>query len=135
MKLSFMWRSVRVVTAGVLATIFAGPQNLVAQAHVVSQLELHRQAVAASQARQQNLDIVNHFLSSPTAAKAISIVHADAQQVKTAVSNLSDQELAQLASRAQKAQADFAAGNITDHDLLIILIAILALVLIIVAVR
>ena len=32
------------------------------------------------------------------------------QEVKKAVAGLSDEELAQLASRAQKAQADFAAG-------------------------
>jgi hypothetical protein len=130
-----MWRSLRVITACVLATIFAVPQNLMAQAHVVSARELQRQAVAASQARQQNLEIVTRFLSSPTAARAIAIAHGDAQQVKTAVSNLSDQELALLAARAQKAQADFAAGKMSDHDLLIILIAIVALVLIIVAVR
>ena len=133
--LSLMWRSLRVITACVLATIFAVPQNLMAQAHVVSARELQRQAVAASQARQQNLEIVTRFLSSPTGARAIAIAHADAQQVKTAVSNLSDQELALLAARAQKAQADFAAGKMSDHDLLIILIAIVALVLIIVAVR
>jgi len=67
--LSLMWRSVRVVTACVLATIFAVPQNLMAQAHVVSPRELQRQAVTTSQARQQNLEIVTRFLSSPTAAK------------------------------------------------------------------
>lgn len=133
--LSLMWRSARVVTACVLATIFAVPQNLVAQAHVVSPRELQMQAVAASRARQQNLETVTRFLSSPAAAKAMTIAHADAQQVKSAASKLSDQELARLASRAQKAQSDFAAGRITDHDLLIILIAVVALVLIIVAVR
>ena len=34
-----------------------------------------------------------------------------------------------------KAQTDFAAGNIDDHDLLIILVCIAALILIIVAVH
>ena len=46
-----------------------------------------------------------------------------------------DQELARLASRADKAQADFAAGRLEDRDLLIIVVAIAALVLLIVAVR
>jgi hypothetical protein len=55
--------------------------------------------------------------------------------VKTAVSSLSDQELAQLAARSTKAQADFAAGRLEDRDLLMILVAMAALVLIIVAVR
>jgi hypothetical protein len=48
---------------------------------------------------------------------------------------LSDQELAQLASRAQRAQAEFAAGRLSDRDLLILILGIAALVLIIVAVR
>jgi hypothetical protein len=55
--------------------------------------------------------------------------------VKKAVASLSDAELAQLASRAQKAQADFAAGHLSDRDLIIILVVIAALILIIVAVR
>jgi hypothetical protein len=59
----------------------------------------------------------------------------DPEQVKTAVASLSDAELAQLASRANQGQADFAAGNMSDHDLLIIVVCIAALVLIIVAVR
>jgi hypothetical protein len=48
---------------------------------------------------------------------------------------LSDQDLAQLSSRAQKAQADFAAGNLSDRDLILIILGIAVLVLIIVAVR
>jgi hypothetical protein len=56
-------------------------------------------------------------------------------RVKVAVSTLSDEELAQVSARVDKAKADLAAGNLTDRDLLIILLAIVALVLIIVAVR
>ena len=48
---------------------------------------------------------------------------------------LSDDELARLASRVRTAQADFAAGTLSDRDLIIILIAVAALILIIVAVR
>jgi hypothetical protein len=55
--------------------------------------------------------------------------------VKNAVSRLNDEELAQLAARASKAQADFAAGRLSDRDLIIILLAVVALILIIVAVR
>jgi len=59
----------------------------------------------------------------------------DPEHVKTAASTLTDQELARLASRADKAQADFAAGTLSDRDLIIILVGIAALILIIVAVR
>jgi hypothetical protein len=51
------------------------------------------------------------------------------------VSFLSDQELARLAVRSETAQKDFAAGRISDRDLLIILVGIAALILVIVAVR
>jgi hypothetical protein len=124
----------RVITACILVSIFAIPQSLFAQ-HLVSQSDLQQQLLAASQTRRNNLETVQRFLSSPLAGKAMASLHADGRQVRSAITSLSDQELAQLAARANKAQADFAAGNITDHDLLIILIVVLALILIIVAVK
>lgn len=128
---------VRALTACVLATIFAVPQNLLAQAaeHVVSSSELQKAAVEASRARQQNLDTLKEFFSSESAQRALKAAHTDPEQVKKAVASLSDAELAQLASRAKKAQADFAAGNLSDRDLIIILILVAGLILIIVAVR
>lgn len=130
-----VWQPVRTLMAGVLALFFAFPSNLAAQAHVVSPADLQKETMAASQVRQRNLQTVTQFLSSPRAQKALRSAHMDPAQVKTAVSTLSDQELAQLASRSANAQADFAAGRIDDRDLLIILVAIAALILIIVAVR
>jgi hypothetical protein len=127
----------RAVAAVALAAVFALPQNLVAETanHVVSPSELQQVAVKASVARQQNRDEVQQFLSSEQAQKALKTAHMNPEQVKTAVSTLDDAELAQLASRVQKAQADFAAGSLSDRDLIIILVAIAALILIIVAVR
>ncbi len=127
----------RFATACVLAAIFAVPQSLMAQAtaHVVSSADLQQAAVAASQTRQQNLDTVRAFLSSDRALKALKNAHMDPQQVKDATSKLNDAELAQLAARSQKAQADFAAGSFSDRDLILIILAIAVLVLVIVAVR
>ena len=128
---------VRALTAGVLVTILTIPQGLFAQAaeHVVSPSELQKAAVNASRSRQQNLDTLKEFFSSEKAQNALKAAHTDPEQVKQAVASLSDEELAKLAARAQKAQADFAAGNLTDRDLIIILVLIAALILIIVAVR
>ena len=128
---------VRALTACLLATIFAIPQNLFAQTaeHLVSSSELQKAAVEASRVRQQNLDTLKEFFSSERAQRALRAAHTDPEQVKKAVASLSDAELAQLASRAQKTQADFAAGHLSDRDLIIILVAIAALILIIVAVR
>ena len=128
---------VRALTACVLVTIFTIPQNLFAQAteHVVSSFEPQKAALDASRVRQQNLDTLKEFFSSERAQRALKAAHTDPEQVKKAVASLSDAELAQLASRAQKAQADFAAGHLSDRDLIIILVVIAALILIIVAVR
>ena|SRR5947209_116101 len=126
---------VRIATACVLAGIFAVPPTLLAQVHVVTPQDLQNQTLRAGAARQHNLNTLNSFLSSPEAQRAFNSAAIDGRQVKAAVSTLSDQELARLASRANQAQADFAAGRMNDHDLLIILIAIAALILIIVAVH
>jgi hypothetical protein len=130
---SLVWQSARVFAACLLVTIFAVPQNLAAQVHVVSPSELEQQTLERTRERQKNLEIVNRFFSSSTAQKAMSMVHTDPDQVKIGVSRLSDEELARLSERAQKAQADFAAGSISDRELLIILIAALILVVIILA--
>ena len=132
---SFTNQFVRALAAGMLALVFMIPQDALAQNHVVSPSELQSAVVASTQARQHNLDTLQQFVSTPTAEKAMKSAHLDAQQVKNAVSQLNDQELAQLASRANKAQSDFAAGRLSDRDLIIILVAIAALILIIVAVR
>jgi hypothetical protein len=75
------------------------------------------------------------FLSSKEAQQALKSAHMDPQEVKTAVQQLDDEDLARLSARAEKAQREFAAGNLSDRDLLIILVCVAALILIIVAVR
>ena len=133
--ISVLRRTIRVSTASLLLVVLAVPSNLLAQSHVVSLAELQQQTQAASRARQNQIETLQRFLSTPVAQHALRSAHMDAAKVQAAVSSLSDQELAQLAARASKAQADFAAGTMSDRDLLLILVAIAALILIIVAVR
>lgn len=132
-----LWRLIRSLVTAALVTIFVLPQNLVAQAsqHVVSPSDLKDATVDTSQVRRQNVDTLDKFLSSDKARQALESARMNPEEVKNAVAGLSDQELAQLATRAQKAQADFAAGSMSDRDLIIILVCIAALILIIVAVR
>jgi hypothetical protein len=125
----------RMAIATVLAALFIVPTDALAQSHVVSPADLQKQAVAASQVRQHNVETVQQLLSTPTAEKALESAKIDPQQVKTAVSTLNDQELAQLAARADRAQADFTAGTLSERDLIWIILGIAVLVLIIVAVR
>ena len=128
---------VKACTAAALVAVCAAPQSLMAEAagQLVTPQELQKATVDASRQRQQNQETLDRFLSSPEAKKALEANHMNPEQVKKAVAGLSDQEMAQLAQRATKAQNDFAAGNIDNHDLLIILVAIAVLILIIVAVH
>ena len=123
-------QSARVVIACVLVAIFSVPPSLLAQTHVVSSSDMQRELISATQQRQLNVEKVRQFFSSEMAQRALKTAH-----MKTGVASLSDAELAQLASRADKAQADFAAGTLSDRDLLLIILGIAALVLIIIAVR
>ncbi len=61
----------RAIVALVLATLFFIPSDLLAQSHVVSPADLQKQVVSASQTRENNLQTVQKFLSTPTAEKAI----------------------------------------------------------------
>ncbi|HWQ53872.1 MAG TPA: hypothetical protein VN442_09310 [Bryobacteraceae bacterium] len=117
-----------------LVTGFAFAPSASAQTQIVSPEELQSAIVAATHVRQTNRDAVASFLTTPKAEKALRTARLDAAQVKAAVASLDDGELARLATRAQQAQADFAAGRISERDLLWILVGIAALILIIVAV-
>ena len=65
----------------------------------------------------------------PKAQKAFQQARVNPEQVKKAVSGLSDRELAQLSQRATKAQRDFAAGDISTEMPILILVAVLPVIL------
>jgi hypothetical protein len=117
----------------VLAIVVVVPSGLIAQTgHVVSPADLQRQAAAVTQTRQQNIEKVRSFLSSPAAEQTMQKAHFNSGQVKAAVPNLSDDELSQLAARADKAQQDFAAGVLTTRDIALIILGVVVIILIIV---
>ena len=124
-----------ILLAFVFALATANPQPALAQDHVVSPSVIQRDITATSSARLQNQAQLENFVSSPEAVQALKAAHISLSQVKNAIPNLSNEEMAQLASRSEAARADFAAGRMSDRDLIIILIAIVGLILIIVAVR
>ena len=119
----------------ILAMMCQIPASVLAQSHVVTPADLQKEITQASETRQNNINTVRQFLSTPRAEKAMKSARIDPREVRAAVSTLDDQELARIASRADKAQSDFAAGTLGERDLLLIIIAIAALILIIVAVR
>ena len=122
-----------VMTAVFAAAMSAAPVlGAAAPQHLVTPNQLQQSAVNASQARQQNIQELRQFLSLPQAQKAFHQAHVSPEQVKKAVSGLSDQELAQLSQRATKAQRDFAAGAITNEELILIILGIILLIVIII---
>jgi hypothetical protein len=132
---SVLRQSARPMIALLLVTLFLIPADLRAQGHVVSPADLKKQVMSASQQRQHNLETLQQFLSTPLAEKAMKDAKVDAQQVRSAVSTLNDDDLAKLSARADKAQNDFAAGDLSQRDLIIIILVVVVIVLIIVAVR
>jgi Flp pilus assembly protein TadB len=127
--------SVGVLISCILTILLATPPSLQAQQRVVSSADIRQELVKATQTRRQNREKVNELFSSKAAQKALKRAGMDLAEVKAGISTLSDAELAQLTSRADRARDDFAAGRLSDRDLLIILVGIAALILIIVAVR
>jgi hypothetical protein len=124
-----LWQSTRIVVGCILISLFAFSPNINAQTPVVSQAEIHKALVNTSQTRQKNLEKVKQFISTGPATGKV-----DAVRVNTAAATLSDAELARLAARADKVQSDFAAGRLSERDLLFIILGFAALILIIVAV-
>src|SRR5690242_13871658 len=57
----------RMAIAIVLVAFFIVPTDALAQSHVVSPADLQKEAVAASQVRQHNLESVQRLLSTPAA--------------------------------------------------------------------
>lgn len=127
--------SFHILLAFVFALATANPQPALAQDHVIAPSVIQRDITASSSARLRNQAQLENFVTSPEAVQALKTAHISLSRVKNAIPNLSNEEMAQLASRSEAAQADFAAGRMSDRDLIIILIAIVGLILIIVAVR
>jgi hypothetical protein len=124
---------VGLLVSGFLVISFALPPSLRAQ-HVVPPTDIHKELVNAAEVRRQNREKVNELFSSKAGQKALKGAGMDSGQVKTAVAMLSDAELAQLAARSDKLREDFAAGKISNRDLLIIIAVIAVIILIVVAV-
>ncbi len=106
-----------------------------AQDHIVPSTTLQQDLNAASAQRAQNEQQIQDLFTQPKVEQALRTAQIAPEQVQRAVSQLSDADLARLAARSAAAQKDFAAGNISDHDLLIILVCVAALLLVIVAVH
>jgi len=103
--------------------------------HVVSLSELNKDAAGPAQTREANEAAVRNLLSSDAGQRALKSANVDYQKVDKAVGQINDEELAKLAARSRRAQGDFAAGHLSDRDLLWIILIIVAVLIIALAVR
>ncbi len=102
---------------------------------VEGNIELPPSLANIAQTRQQNLEKTERLFSSDETRQDLEAPQISSEKVDAAISALSDDELARLESRADKLDKDFAAGRLSDRDLLIVILGLAALVLIIVAAR
>jgi hypothetical protein len=120
--------------SGLIAGV-AGPAFAQQKEHAVPTQDLRKDIQKASDQRHENEAAIRELLSTEQGQKALKSAGADFQQVNKAVSQLSDEDAARLATQSRAVQKDIAAGNFSDRDLLIIVVVIAVIVLIIVAVR
>lgn len=126
---------VPVLVIGLLIGLAAVPAGAQDKQHVVSLNDLNQDAARPAQTRQSNEEAVRALLSSDQGQKALKSANLDYQKVDKAVSHLSDEDLAKLAERSRQAQRDFAAGRISDRDLLWIIVIALAIIVLAIALR
>ncbi|HKV63414.1 MAG TPA: hypothetical protein VJO16_16000 [Candidatus Acidoferrum sp.] len=103
--------------------------------HVVSLSDLNKDAARPAQTRLSNEEAVRSLLSSDQGQKALKSAKLDYEKIDKAVGQLSDEDLAKLAERSRQAQRDFAAGRISDRDLLWIIVIALAIIVLAIALR
>ncbi len=123
------------LVAFVLIALLVLPRDVYAQEHVVSPADLQKQLEAASDARKKNLAKMDRFFSIPRVKKAFESSGFTYSTIQKAIPQLSDDELARLAARAEKAQRDFEAGALTNQEITYIIIALATAVIILVIVE
>jgi len=115
----------------VLAFLMALPLRAETNEHIVSNHALQQQVQSASGTREQNIQTVDRLFSTPLAKQAMKMEHVSPTQVKNAIPTLSDSELANLSSRANQAEQQFSAGNLSTSQMLLLIIVLLIVVILV----
>jgi hypothetical protein len=76
---------------------------------------------------------VRHLLQSEAGQAALKQSKVDYAKVDKAISQLSDDDLANVAQRSRQADADFAAGGLTA-TLIIVIVCVVVLIIVLAAV-
>lgn len=136
MRICVSWCS-RVLVVGALLCLAGIPSRIQGQEqqHVVSLDELKKDAARPAEVRQADEAAVRNLLSTEQAQKALKSANLDLQRIDKAVGQLSNEDLAKLAEKSRQSQKDFAAGNLSDRDLLWIILIIVAVLVVALAVH
>jgi hypothetical protein len=126
---------VSLLAVAALLVVVGTPARAQDKQHVVSLSDLNKDAARPAQTRKADEQAVRTLLSSDQGQEALKSAHLDYQRVDKAVGQLSDEDLAKLAARSRQAQDDFAAGRISDRDLIWIIVIALAIIIIALVVR
>ena len=135
MKVRNATRACSILLAVCLATVGSAPLRAQQKDHAVSSDQLRIDVQKSAAARQANEAAVREMFASEAGKKALNSAGIDYQKVDQAISQVNDEDLARMADRSHEVQKDFAAGRMSDRDLIIILLVAVALILIIIAVR
>jgi len=127
----------RLATLLLVAAVSAGAMLAQSQAdrHVVSLGELNKESARPAETRRANEAEIRQLFATVDGQKALKSANVDFAKIDRAVSSMSDEDVARISSRARELNRDFAGGNLTDHDLLVILIVVLIVVILIVVLR
>jgi hypothetical protein len=120
-----------------LGLVFGGifPAHAQEKDHVVAASQLRSDVQKSAATRQANEAAVREMFATDAGGQALKSAGIDYQKVDQAISQVNDEELARLAERSRDVQKDFAAGRMSDRDLLLILVVAVILIVVIVAVR
>jgi len=135
MKVRNATRACSILLAVCLVTVGSPPLGAQQKDHAVSSDQLRIDVQKSAAARQANEAAVREMFASEAGKKALNSAGVDYQKVDQAISQVNDEDLARMADRSHQVQKDFAAGRMSDRDLIIILLVAVALILIIIAVR
>ena len=133
-KLSMLF--IQIILPAALVVALAFPADVFAQTadpdHVVSPQAMTQRLADSAATRQQEINTITHFLSMPQVEQAVRSQHANPEQLRKAIPNLSDSELAMLSTRAADAQQKIAAGSFSNAELLIIILIVVIVIIVIV---
>jgi CHASE3 domain sensor protein len=97
--------------------------------HVVSLDELKSDSAKPAQTREANEAEVRQLLKSEAGQQALKQANVDYAKVDKAISQLNDDDLANVAQKSREADRDFAAGGLT-HTLIIVIVLIVILIIV-----